>query len=163
MNRLFQHIFTTRYRLKKYLPNQDLEMLELVINNSETRHTGKIRFIFEASLPVGKIKSNFSSFDRALEIFTEEKIWDTEENNGVLFYFLFAENKMEIILDRGIKSFISETLILQIIYRIEENFKLKRYSKGIVNGISEVSRILEFNFPPKIRDIGKVPEFPFVT
>jgi uncharacterized membrane protein len=43
-----------------------------------------------------------SSRERAINLFSELRIWDTEHNNGVLIYLLLADKRVEIIADRGI-------------------------------------------------------------
>ena len=40
--------------------------------------------------------------ERALDIFSHLRIWDTAHNNGVLIYLLLADRKVEIVADRGI-------------------------------------------------------------
>ena len=43
-----------------------------------------------------------SSRQRAIDVFSELRIWDTEQNNGVLLYVMLADRKVEIVADRGI-------------------------------------------------------------
>ena len=40
--------------------------------------------------------------ERALDIFSQLRIWDTAHNNGVLIYLLLADRDFEIVADRGI-------------------------------------------------------------
>jgi uncharacterized membrane protein len=40
--------------------------------------------------------------ERALELFAQLRIWDTEHNNGLLIYLLLADRAVEIVADRGI-------------------------------------------------------------
>ena len=35
-------------------------------------------------------------------MFGKLRVWDTEQNNGVLVYVLLAEHAIEIVADRGI-------------------------------------------------------------
>ena len=35
-------------------------------------------------------------------MFGKLRVWDTEDNNGVLIYLLLAEHAIEIVADRGI-------------------------------------------------------------
>jgi uncharacterized membrane protein len=35
-------------------------------------------------------------------LFGEFRVWDTEHNNGVLIYLMFAKRRIEIVADRGI-------------------------------------------------------------
>ncbi|MGT2490293.1 TPM domain-containing protein [Cupriavidus basilensis] len=40
--------------------------------------------------------------ERAVEVFSQLRVWDTEHNNGVLIYPLLADRSVEIAADRGI-------------------------------------------------------------
>ena len=40
--------------------------------------------------------------ERALDVFSQLRIWDTADNNGVLIYLLLADRDVEIVADRGI-------------------------------------------------------------
>src|SRR3546814_10280487 len=40
--------------------------------------------------------------ERAVEIFSTLRVWDTEHNNGVLIYILLADRSVEIVADRGV-------------------------------------------------------------
>ena len=40
--------------------------------------------------------------ERAIDVFSELRVWDTELNNGVLIYVLLADHAIEIVADRGI-------------------------------------------------------------
>lgn len=39
---------------------------------------------------------------RAAEVFAVERVWDTEENSGILIYVELADRRVEILADRGI-------------------------------------------------------------
>ena len=40
-------------------------------------------------------------------VFPPLRVWDTEHNNGVLIYLLFAERDVEIVADRGFNTRVS--------------------------------------------------------
>lgn len=42
--------------------------------------------------------------ERATDVFSQLRIWDTEHNNGMLFYLLLADRDVEIVADPGIHS-----------------------------------------------------------
>ena len=39
--------------------------------------------------------------ERAIEVFSRMKIWDTEDNAGTLVYLLLADRRVEIVADSG--------------------------------------------------------------
>jgi hypothetical protein len=92
----------SRWQLRRYFPEKSLQAIEQTIKLSETRHLGEIRFAVEASLDGAPLFRDQSSRERAINLFSELRIWDTEHNNGVLIYLLLADKRVEIIADRGI-------------------------------------------------------------
>ena len=45
--------------------------------------------------------------ERALQAFAQLGVWDTEANNGVLIYVLWADHDVEIVADRGFNGRVS--------------------------------------------------------
>jgi uncharacterized membrane protein len=86
-----------------------LEGLPGWIAASEQGHGGEIRVCIEGSLPlealwrIGKRASLEQVVrQRALEMFGQLGVWDTERNTGLLVYVLLAEHAIEIVADRGL-------------------------------------------------------------
>ena len=123
MKRFLRHSFTTKSLLKKTFPKKTLESIELVIGESEKRHSAQVCFSAEASLSVGDLFRQKTSRERALEVFSLQRVWDTEDNSGVLLYLLLADKKIEIIADRGISRKVESGIWVEICKHIEENFK----------------------------------------
>ena len=48
------------------------------------------------------VLNGVTSRNRAHELFSHYRLWDTEENVGVLLYVNLADHKVEIIVDRAI-------------------------------------------------------------
>jgi len=58
--------------------------------------------VVEGALDGAPLFHDQSARQRALDIFSQLRIWDTAHNNGVLIYLLFADHNVEIVADRGI-------------------------------------------------------------
>ena len=56
----------------------------------------------EAGLPLSYLWRNATPRERAVAMFGKLRVWDTEQNNGVLIYLLLAEHAIEIVADRGL-------------------------------------------------------------
>ena len=56
----------------------------------------------EGALDGAPLFRNQPARERALDIFSQLRIWDTAHNNGVLIYLLLADHDVEIVADRGI-------------------------------------------------------------
>ena len=77
---------------------------EEAIARAERAHAGEIRFAVETALPPRRIIGEIGPRARALEVFSELRVWDTEHNNGVLIYVLVADHSVEIVADRGLRA-----------------------------------------------------------
>jgi len=85
------------------------ERLRQQIAQSEADSNAEIRLCVEAALPLGDLlrpgSADFGALvrKRALRVFGELGVWDTEANTGVLIYVLLGERAVEIVADRGLK------------------------------------------------------------
>jgi uncharacterized membrane protein len=101
----------------------------------------------EAALPPSRVIKHHSPRERALEVFGALRVWDTEENCGVLVYLLLADRDVEIVADRGIDRVVGDRAWQAICERMEEAFRAGRFADGVVAGVSEISALLARHFP----------------
>ena len=80
--------------------------------------------------------------ERALQVFSEQGIWDTEENTGVLIYLLWADHAVEIIADRAAN-------------RCQPSDG--RHVEGVVTAIHAVSGALSAAVPAREEDRDELP------
>ena len=102
--RLLRHLSTPRWRVRRAFSPAKLRAIEAAIKASETRHSGQVCFAVESALEVIPLLHNRSPRQRALDVFAQLHVWDTEHNNGVLIYLLLADRQVEILADRGAHS-----------------------------------------------------------
>ena len=79
-----------------------LAAIEQAIKAGEATHSGQVRFVVEGALDGAPLFRDQPARERALDIFSQLRIWDTAHNNGVLIYLLLADRDVEIVADRGI-------------------------------------------------------------
>lgn len=99
--RLIKHLLTTRLNVRRHFPQHCLDAIKAAIEQAETVHKGEIRFAIETALQPAQLISGMTPRKRAVEVFSESRIWDTE-HNGVLIYMLLADKAVEVVADRGI-------------------------------------------------------------
>ena len=73
-----------------------------------------------------------SARERAIEVFSDLRIWDTEHSNGVLIYLLLADRDVEIVADRGIHRRCGAEVWEDICGRMEAEFRAGRFEAGVV-------------------------------
>ncbi len=152
ISRLIKHLFYPGWWLKRDFPKSALAKIETAIAASESHHSGEIRFAIESSLPLKALWRNELMHERAIEVFSLLRVWDTENNNGVLIYLLLADHKVEITADRNINKKVGESEWQRICGIMEEYFKAGKFSEGSVKGIEEIDLLLNKHFPIKEGD-----------
>lgn len=136
--------------------------IEKAIAESETQHRGELRFAAEAALDGPALLAGQAARERAVEVFSQLRVWDTEENNGVLIYLLLADRDIEIVADRGIHAKVSGAEWEQICRRMESALARGEFEPAILAGIGEVSRLLARYYPPRPGGRNELPDKPVV-
>jgi uncharacterized membrane protein len=129
-------------------PARTLDAIEAAIRAGETRHGGEVCFAVEAGLELGDLWRGASARDRAIEVFSELRVWDTAANNGVLIYLLLAERDVEIVVDRGAAERVPPEAWERVCRAMEEHFRAARFEEGAIAGVRDVSDLLAAHFPP---------------
>jgi uncharacterized membrane protein len=132
--------------------------IEQAIKASETSHLGEIRFVVEGALHSTPLFKGQSARERALEVFSQLRVWDTEHNNGLLIYLLLADRDVEIVADRGIHSKVGSREWENVCRRMETAFKQANYEGGVVRGIQAVTQHLIKHFPASAAGQNEMPD-----
>ncbi len=133
--------------VRQTFPRPTLDVIGRAIKDSEAKHVGQICFVVEGALHGAALYDGHSPRDRALEVFSQQRLWDTEHRGGVLIYVLLADRAVEIIADRGIDKKVGTQQWQRICRNMEQAFGAGRYETGAMIGIQEVSKLLAEHFP----------------
>ena len=80
----------TTWMVNRAFPRDTLIAIDKAIKASETTHRGEIRFAVEGALDIAPLLRGQTARERAIDVFSQLRIWDTERNNGVLIYLLLV-------------------------------------------------------------------------
>ena len=152
----------TRWRINRAFPRDALMAIEKAIRASEVTHRGEIRFVVEGALDIAPLFRGQTARERAIDVFSQLRIWDTEGNNGVLIFLLLADRDVEIVADRGIDAKVGPREWERICREMEAAFRQADYEGGVVGGIREVTRHLAEHFPRIGDDRNELPDKPVV-
>jgi uncharacterized membrane protein len=147
---------------RRIFPASVLDQIEGLVKESERKHAGEICVAVEAYLPIGRVLRGLMARDRALEVFSDLQVWDTEGNCGVLLYLLLSERQIEIVADRGISRVVNQESWEDICRNIECEFQQDRYLSGIRSGIQAVTELLVRHFPLRSDDLNERGDRPTV-
>ncbi|HYE35931.1 TPM domain-containing protein [Methylocaldum sp.] len=146
LGRILKHLCYGPWRLRRVLPRHSLKAITEAIRDSERKHGGEIRFAVENSLDWRRLLRRETPRERALEVFSELRVWDTERNNGVLIYLLLADRDVEIVADRGIDRLVGSEAWERICHEMEAAFREGDFESGILVGVQAVGTHLEKHF-----------------
>lgn len=160
--RIFRHRWRDEADTRRAIPPQLLEKLARQVADSEKRHTGEIRIYVEAGLPFSYLWRDATPRERAIAMFGKLRVWDTEQNNGVLIYLLLAEHAIEVVADRGVSRHVTPVQWQQIVRHMGEAFRAGRYEEGLTQALDEVTTLLVQHFPapPGAANANELPDTP---
>ena len=162
IGRITRHLVQHHWRAKQVFPQDVLDRIEQTIKQSETTHSGQVRFVVEGALDGRPLFRNQRARERALDVFSHLRIWDTAHNNGVLIYLLLADRDVEIIADRGIDAKVGAAGWEAICRAMEAKFGAGQFERGVIDGIAAVSGELAKHFPPGGAHPNELPDKPVV-
>lgn len=162
IKRIVKHLTVTPWQVSQAFPRQALIAIEQAIKASEIKHIGEIRFAVEGALDVTPLFKGQSARERAIDMFSQLRVWDTEHNNGVLIYLLLADRDVEIIADRGIHAKVDSQEWERICRKMETAFKQANYEGGVISGIQAVTQHLVEHFPAYGAGQNELPDKPVV-
>jgi uncharacterized membrane protein len=160
LKRTFRHLWFPDWTLRQRFPRGALRTISDAIADSELGHSGEICFAVEASLSMDRLVRGQTARARALELFSLLRVWDTEDNNGVLIYLLLADRDVEILADRGVARHVPHARWVEICDRMESEFRSGRFLEGALVGVGEVGEELRHHFAGADRQGDELPNEP---
>ena len=145
--RILKHLLTTHGQVTRAFPRSALNAIEKAIKSSETAHAGEIRFVVEGGLDGMPLFKGQSPRERAIELFAQLRVWDTEHNTGLLIYLLLADRAVEIVADRGIHAKVGAEEWRKVCRQMEAAFRQSNYEGGVIGGVQAVTQHLVRHFP----------------
>ena len=144
--RILKHRWLDDTDTRRALDGAALDRLAARVADSETRHSGELRISVEAGLPLSYLWQGLGARERAVTLFGKLRVWDTEDNNGVLIYLLLAEQAIEIVADRGLARHVPAAHWQTVLAGMREAFRAGRYEDGLLRAVDQVEAVLVQHF-----------------
>ncbi len=162
IKRIVKHLLLTDGKVRRAFGSSTLNTIEAAIAAGETEHVGEIRFAVEGGLDGAPLFNGQSARERAIELFSQLRVWDTQQNTGVLIYVLLADRAVEIVADRGIHAKVDSQEWSKVCRQMEAAFGQSDFESGVVAGVQAVTRHLKQQFPSNSHDRNELPNQPVV-
>lgn len=143
-------------------PPATLAAITEAIRAGEATHRGEVRLVVEKAMPSDAIWAGMSNRQRALALFADHGVWDTEENCGVLIYVNLAEHKVDIVADRGIARRIEQATWEAICRTMTEHYAQGNFHEGTLKAIGQVNALLHTHFPSDGPGRNELPDRPLM-
>jgi uncharacterized membrane protein len=158
--RALRHLMSTGWALRRAFDAAGLQAIERAIATAERAHGGEIRFAIEAQLSPLEVFRGIAPRARAVEAFAQLGVWDTEANNGVLIYVLWADHDVEIVADRGFNNRVTPQEWEDVCRGMEARFAQGEPVDAVITGIQAIAQIVTRHFPAT--DRNELPDKPVV-
>ena len=160
LKRIMRHLSTGNAAVRHAFPSGTLDAIEHAIRTAEVKHAGHIRFAVEASLDMAPLLAGQTAQQRAVEVFSKLRVWDTEHNNGVLIYLLLADRDVEIVADRGVHAKLGKEVWEAICSEMEAAFRVGKFEQGVLAGIRSVGQCLMQHYPQVGEKVNELADRP---
>lgn len=140
-------------KVPEFFTEEEQSQIVEAIKEAESQTSGEIRLFVE-----GRCKF-VNALDRALEVFEQLQMYQTEARNGVLVYLAMKDRQLAIFGDSGIDAKVGSAFWHEQIKHILQQFNDKNYATGIENMIAAIGNALKDAFPyDRVSDINELPD-----
>jgi uncharacterized membrane protein len=160
LRRALRHLFSTRNEAERAFPPSALGAITEAITAGEQTHRGEVRLIVEKGLPLSLAWAGVTNRQRAIALFADYGIWDTEDNCGVLIYVNLADRKVDIIADRGIDRRIDAATWQAVCDTMTRGFARGEFQAATLAAIAQVNQLLRTHFPSGGARPNELPDQP---
>jgi uncharacterized membrane protein len=162
LKRLFRHLLLPHWWVLRAFPQELLCRVEEAVAASESVHGGELQVVVEANLPLPDLLQGRSTRARAVELFSQLRIWDTEHNSGVLIYLQLIDRRVEIVADRGIDARLGQAFWDGVCRRLETAFRAGDFEGGTLWALSTITLALREHFAAVGENPDELPNAPLV-
>lgn len=145
---------------KRFFNQQDKYAIAEAVTAAEHGHVGEIQVVIEGCLP-SRLAYAVDTHTRARQLFAELGVWDTELNSGVLLYLNLCERKVEIVIDRGIKTATTQKVWDEVCAHMVQALAQQQFRQAVITGVQEIGEILDAFYDRQLLDtqneLGNAP------
>jgi uncharacterized membrane protein len=162
LSRTLEHLLLPGWYVRRVFARDDLAAIGAAITACEQAHRGELRFVVEGPLPPSALWHDASSRQRAVELFAIQRVWDTEENTGILIYVQLVDRRVEILADRGITTCVPQAEWDAICREMEASFRDGEWRRGALQAVARAGALLAKHFPAGQSNPNELSDQPLV-
>jgi uncharacterized membrane protein len=159
---MLRHLLIPDWLALRAFPRATLDAIEQAVRESEALHSAELRFVVEGGLDVARLARGVTARARATELFASLRVWDTDENSGVLIYLQMVDRRIEILADRGIAARVPQESWNAVCRGMEVSLRAGRHREAALHGVREITALLASHFPARARNPDELPDRPLL-
>ena len=145
--RIWAHLACDARHVRRAFPDDSLRRIEQAVADGERRHSAEIRIAIEASLSWHRLIKGLAPRERALQVFADLGVWDTEANNGVLLYLLMADHAIEVVADRAAAATLGAAELQRICNDLSQALRAGDHEGALLAAVATLHDDLAEAFP----------------
>jgi len=162
LSRLLKHLSMPAWLARRHFPRAARRVIADTVSASERLHRGELRCVIEGPLALSALWRDVTPRARAIELFSRLRVWDTEENSGVLIYIQLVDRRVEILADRGIAARVPQTEWDALCRGMETAFRAGDFGPGVQAAIAGATQLLAEHFPAGEGNPNELPDAPLI-
>ncbi len=137
---------------KPFLSNEETEQVLKCIRENEQSTSGEIRIFIESHCPF------MNPIDRAKELFSKLKMYNTVDRNAILIYIAHKDKDFALFADGAIFEKAPHLFWKEESRRLSYHFFHNQYVEGITDCIANVGTQLKKQFPWEGEKKNELPD-----
>ena len=162
LSRILKHLLLPDWFVQRIFASADLASIGAAVTACEQSHRGELRFVVEGPLPLSALWRDLSPRERAVDLFSQLRVWDTDENSGILIYVQLVDHRVEILADRGIAARVPQAEWDAICRAMEASFHRGEWRQGALQAVTRAGELLARHFPAGASNPNELPDQPLV-
>ena len=132
---------------ERAFPAATLQAITKLISHGESVHRAEIKLVIDTASCGKPIANKRLTRQRAVHLFSQYRIWDTEENCGILVYLNLADRKVEIIADRCVNRALSPADWHAVCQIMVKGFGAGLFHDSVLAALEHLNSLLHEHFP----------------
>ena len=127
-------------KVEDFLTKAEEQEIVAAIGIAEKNTSGEIRVHIEK-------ETSMAAIDRAMEVFRNLNMENTDERNGVIIYVAVKSHQFAIYGDKGINEKVEDDFWSCTKDIMANHFKNGNFKQGLIDGIVKAGEKLKIHFP----------------
>ena len=160
--RLWRHLTTGQGSGRRAFPREVLAEIQKTIAEGEQLHRAEVRIIIEPAMPLDDVLENLHPRARARTLFSDYRVWDTEENCGVLVYLNLADHQVEIVADRGIGRLVQAAEWQAVCDTLTSGLRRGAFRDSAIAALTQLNGLLHQKLPATGDRVNQLSDKPII-